>query len=154
MRISSWHFRWLWLCINIGWIWDISSRDLKKSEAHSPSRNSFSYLSSGQLISFVVSCLGPMFQYAWVVCCCMACLLNFCISVSSFITAGCKGTVSIWPHLPPPQFAGERLFWHQICGSRQAAGKQLRVYRCAGFCFIACFPQIILTSASTISFQH
>lgn len=61
--IYSRHFRWLWLCINIGWIREISGRVLKKkSEAHSAGRNYFSYLNSGQWLFFVVSFLGPGVQ--------------------------------------------------------------------------------------------
>lgn len=91
-------------------------------------------MNSGQWLFLVWSVHGHILKYvcdllSW------ACLLNFCFFFSS-VTEGCKGTVFVWPHLPPPQLAGERLFWHQICGSRQAAGKSLCVLQVSWTGFI------------------
>lgn len=36
---------------------------------------------------------------------------------------GDQRAVSYWPHLQLLQLAGEGLFWHSLCGPREAAGK-------------------------------
>lgn len=136
--IYSRHFRWLWLCINIGWIREISGRVLKKKNLkHILLAGIISHIwTQDSGFSLLYLFLAPVFKYvsvsdllSW------GMLAEFLFSFSS-ITAGCKGTVSVWPDLPPPQLAGERLFWHQICGSRQAAGKYLCACLCAVILFI------------------
>ena len=57
-------------------------------------------------------------------------LKMFSIILSS--AARCQGTVPVWPHLPPPQLAGERLLWHQICGPGQTEGKPGLSFSCSG----------------------
>lgn len=70
--------------------------------------------------------LGHVFRYTvyWLLP--LTWSLNFLIFLFLFLfSAGCKGTVSVWSHLPPPEPTRKRLFRHQICGPRQAAGMLL-----------------------------
>lgn len=67
------------------------------------------------------SVLSWIFQMYWLLQLTWSLNSPFPLCFFSF-TAGCKGTISVWSHLPPPEPTRKRLFWHQICGPRQAAG--------------------------------
>lgn len=58
-----------------------------------------------------------------------------------YFSAGCEGTVPVWPHLPPSQPAGERLLWHSICWPRQTEGEYsfLKIHPTSSHHFLSSF---------------